>query len=66
MFDRKYVRPVLRSNISTVMIDRTNVRSFQDFSGSSTFFTVEIFYDFGILEGRCKIVAFFGSQYFER
>ena len=29
------------------MFDRKNVRPFQDFSGSSTFFTVEHFYDHG-------------------
>ena len=29
------------------IIDRTNVRPSQGFSGSSTFFTVEHFYDYG-------------------
>ena len=33
--------------IRTKIIDRTNVRPFQDFSGSSTCFTVEHDYDYG-------------------
>ena len=42
-----------------ISIDCTNVRPFQDFSGSSTFFTVNNFYDYGNAGiTLCKAVHF--------
>ena len=41
------------------MFDRNKVRPFQDFSGSSSFFTVEHFYEYGICKKRFLSLFYF-------